>query len=232
MNIDSKGRAFPLLTQEALAAMELLGTPIFVYDFGTGHIIWSNATALQFWNAESGQELGQRELGPYSDSTRMRLADHLASFRNGEVVTESWTFYPKGAAVPTISRCRGISLEGSSEAMLVEIQVLSRAELPLPELWAIEALRHSSLMISMFSEAGEVLMRNPAAQTQFGALDRANSSGADLFRTMFADPGACQLLIDDARATGLVAARTAQMAIEGLPIHALQLSLITDPANG
>ncbi len=224
--------AFPLLTPDALAAMALLGSPIYMYNFESEHVEWSNDAALRFWNAESADELTSRELTPYSDSTRLRLADYQERFRQGEIVTESWTFYPKGAATPTISRCRGVSLSGCAEAMMVEIQVLSRTELPLAELRSIEALRHTSLMVSMFSETGEVLMRNPAAQACFAELERSKAPEADMFAAMFADPQDCRQLLDNATATGNTTARSATMAIEGLPVHAVQLSLLTDPADG
>lgn len=222
---------FPVLTPDALAAMELLGTPVYVYDFASEHIAWSNSSALQFWNAESAEELVSRELTPYSESTRLRLADYQACFREGKSVTESWTFYPRGIATPTISRCRGVRLEGGGEAMMVEIQALSEASLPVTELRAIEALRHTSLMVSMFSETGEVLMRNPTAQAFFGEFDKAHKPGANLFHAMFADPNDAQLLLSDTMETGREAVRTAPIAVNGLPIHALQMILLTDPVN-
>ena len=223
---------FPLFTPEALAAMALLGCPIYIYNFETERVAWANAEALRFWNAETASELISRELTPYSDSTQLRLAEYRDSFRKGKVVTESWTFYPKGAATPTISRCRGVSLEGCPEAMMVEIQILSRAELPSAELRSIEVLRHTSLMASMFSETGEVLMRNPAAQACFAEMESSRSPQDDMFSAMFADPLDCQQLLGNAAATGNTTARSATMAIEGLPVHALQLSLLTDPADG
>lgn len=226
--------AFPLVTRDGLAALELLEVPVYVYDFGTEHIAWSNRAALKFWNAETAEELLNRELTPYSDATRLRLSDYLATFRRGETVTESWTLYPKGVATPTMSRCRGVRLDGGGEAMLVEIQVLTPAELPVNELRAIEALRHTSLMISLFAASGEVLIRNPAAQDLFGKLDNdpPQSAGGDRFGAMFADPADARLLLADAAEQGGTAIRTATMAIEGLPVHAVHLSLVTDPANG
>lgn len=223
---------FPKLSQDALQGMELLGFPIYVYDFRTEHILWSNQAALQFWNAESAEELVARDLTPYSDATRFRLTEYLESFRKGEKREESWTLYPKGIPTPTLSRCRGVSLDGSAEAMLVEIQQLTLADLPVAELRAIEALRHTPVMISLFSQAGKVLMRNPAAQAFYCDMDQSSDASADLFSAMFSDPHDCQMLLQQAQKTRRPAIRSVTMSAAECPVHAVQLSLVSDPVSG
>lgn len=225
------GGAFPLLDEAALRTLELLGFPLYIYDFETQRICWSNAASRGFWDAESQDELRERVLTPYSASTQTRLAVYRDAFARGEDRVESWTFYPRGQATPALCRCSGVSMAGHPEAMLVEIQSLSPITLPVSELRAIEALRHTPLNISLFSESGQVLMRNPAAMACFRNLDESLPQEADHLRAMFAEPEVFELLMADARETH-VASRRATMAVEGWPVHNVQLSMVSDPATG
>lgn len=223
--------AFPYLGSQALDALGLLGSPIYIYSFVTQRICWANRRAGQFWNASSVVELYDRDLGPVSISTATRLADYRDVFRRGDDRTESWTFYPKGEAISALCRCSGVRIDGHDEAMLVEIQTLKPVELPESELRSLEALRHTPLMISLFTPAGEVLMRNPAALAKFGEFDRALPPGTDHFRAMFARAEDCERLLADAAETRR-AHRSAAIAVRRWPVHAIQLSLVTDPATG
>lgn len=225
------GTTYPHLDSVALSTLTLLGSPLYIYSFVTERVCWSNDSGRKFWNATSEEDLHNRLLTPFSTSTEIRLAEYRKAFQRGEDRLESWTFYPKGQAASALCRIRGVSLDGHAEAMLVEIHSLPSVELPASELRAIEALRHTSLMITLFSERGEVLMRNPAALACFGTFDQAQPAGADHFRAMFAEPADAELILQDAREHG-IARRTATMAIADWPVHGLQLSLVSDPATG
>lgn len=224
-------QAFPFLGSEALRALGLLSTPLYIYSFETQHFCWSNERARSFWNAPSEAELHNRTLTPYSESTSIRLIAYLEAFRRGEDRVESWVFYPKGVATSALCRCSGVSLEGHDEAMLVEIRDLSGANLPQGELRAIEALRHTPLKISLFSAEGRVLMRNPSAVDTFGGLDESLPEDDDHFRAMFADPRIADELLDDARRDG-VSRRIAAISLPGSPVHNIQITPTTDPATG
>eukprot|EP01042_Synura_sphagnicola_P021770 gene21770-27708_t len=171
MQLETKPR-FEQLAPEALAGFEMLGFPIYIYSFMPGRICSSNAAARVFWHAASAEDLGARHLDPVRPSTRTRLDSYRASFARGDVRMENWTYYPKGLAVTAMARCTGVSIAGHDEAMLVEINALLPEALPANELRAIEALRHTPLMITLFAENGQVLMRNPAAERCFGDLDQ------------------------------------------------------------
>ena len=225
------GRPFRRLAPDALAGFELLGFPIYIYSFVTGRIAWSNAAAREFWHAPSAEELLARDLDPVSPSTRTRLDSYRVAFARGDVRMENWTYYPKGRAVTALARCTGVSIAGHDEAMLVEINALPFEALPANELRAIEALRHTPLMISLFGENGEVLMRNPAAERCFGALDRELGSEGDHFSAMFADPADAAALRDLAGADE-PARRWCPIAGEDATVHAVQASLVNDPATG
>lgn len=233
MDEDWSGQSgpFPLLDEASLAAYALLGTPVYVYSFVTQRICWSNQSALAFWNADSADELYGRDLGPESTATTIRLAEYRETFRHDGRRTENWTFYPRGTPTTALCHCRGVSLVGHVQAMLVEIHATLASELPATDLRAIEAMHHIPMMITLFSVEGRVLMRNPRALELFGEFDRGLASGADHFKAMFANSAEAEALLQYASRDG-VARGTATMELTGWPIHSLRLSLVTDPVSG
>lgn len=215
-------------------AFEMLETPIYIYGFSKQRILWANHSALQFWDAGSLAELQERKLTPYSQSTKRRLKYFLAAFHRGEQRAESWTYYPKGIAVSAFARCRGVSLAGEKEAMLVEIQSLDPASMPDYELRAIEALRHTPVMVSMIDDDGAVLLRNPAATDFLLREDRSDgsdSNGIEDLRKTFAESADFEWLLKQARDAG-EASRTVRMAKPYATFHSVQLTRINDPATG
>lgn len=221
---------FPHLEPQILEAYSLLGSPLYIYSFKTQRICWANRPAMAFWDSTSEEELLSRPLTPYSDSTRIRLADYLEAFGKGEIRHESWTFFPKGKATAAMCRCSGVSLDDHVHAMLVEIDARLNTELPFADLRSLEVLRHTPLMISLFSEEGAVLTQNPAATASFGQLVAGSAEGEDCFGRMFADPVTATGILAEAREKGSVKV-TATMALENAPVHSLQVSFVSDPVT-
>lgn len=221
---------FPYLNAQTLEAYSLLGCPLYIYSFETQRICWANRPAMGFWDATSEEELLARTLTPYSDSTRTRLADYQGVFGKGEIRHESWTFYPKGKATAAMCRCRGVSVQGHSQAMLVEIETRPDTELPSADLRSLEALRHTRLMISLFTEEGSLLTHNPAATRTFSHLATSKDGSNDCFWTMFADPEGIASLLPKAREQGGMKT-TAVMALPDAPIHSVDISFVSDPVT-
>lgn len=183
------------------------------------------------WNAGSEQELLNRPLTPYSPAVATRLDEYRHAFRNGEERFESWTVFPKGVATSTRCRFTGVAVEGHPEAMLVEVQSFTGFNIPPEETRALEALRHTPLMITLFSQSGDVLMRNPAALAKFGDLDRSLPAGADHFRAMFASAADYEALLAGA-VQNVPQRRDAIMALPGGPMHTVHATLVADPVTG
>ena len=188
-------------------------------------------SAVEFWNASTEQELLERNLTPYSPSTEARLDEYRQAFDNGKDRFERWTLYPKGVPTSVLCRFSGIAMTGHPHAMLVEVLPFSRVELLDSELRALEALRHTSLMISLFSNSGRVLMRNPGAAACFRELDKALPAEADHLAAMFANSSDLEILIGKAEQE-ITGRHDAVMALEGSPIHAINLMLVSDPVTG
>lgn len=231
MEEDCENTGFPHLDVVGLGALSLLGTAIYIYSFETQSVCWANRAALTLWNAESTEELYARQLSPFSQSTTLRLENYRLAFARGEDRWDTWTLYPRGQSRAVLCRCSGVSLHGHAHAMLVECNVDAESHVSGTELRSIEALRHTPLKITMFAQSGEVLMRNPTATALFEDFDRSLAPGTDHLQTMFADQSDYDELIALARRVPAARVR-AVLRLPGSPIHALNLSVVTDPMTG
>lgn len=183
---------FFCLDDRSLQVLELLEAPVHIYSFSTKRIVWANRAGLKFWSAESLPELQAHDLLPFSTSASACPEAYLAAFRRGEHRMESWTLYPNGMAVAAGVHCRGVSLAGHDEAMLLEIRAQEPIDMPACELRAIEALRQFPGMVSMVGDDGAALLRNPGA---LAFLSRCNDG----------EPGAAIFADDTARQNFLAA---------------------------
>lgn len=224
-------KVFPFLSDEALRALSLLGNPIHIYCFNTRRICWANEAGLKMWNATSLEELSTRELTPFSPAAETRLEEYRHAFRKGEDRNEGWTLFPKGVATTFRCLARGVSIEGHPEAMLSEVVSLEPVEIPPAELRALEALRHTPLMISLFAQDGKVLMRNPAATACFRDIDRNLPQDADHFAAMFASEADHAAFLDNP-VKDVPIRRDAVMALPNSPVHTLHVTPVSDPVTG
>lgn len=161
--------------------LQELTTAVWVYDFDSGRIIWSNRAALELWNAASHDELAERDLvSNMAPKVVEKLAQYREDFRKHDATfAESWTLYPHSLPRRIDVDCSGYLLEDGRIAMLVQARPGSA---PAPDsLRAVEALNHTNVMISLFERGGGRLYCNPAARTVFGGAEPA-------FRDRFEDP--------------------------------------------
>lgn len=202
-----------------------------IYCFATQRICYANWRSLEFWDADNAEELYARALTPHNHATEARLAEYLDAFERGENRHETWTFYPKGIAIAKMCHCRGVAIDGHAKGMLVEIEAPSQSDLPSEELRALEALRLTPLMISLYSKDGRVLMRNPAALDRFRSLDASLPESSDKFRATFDEADVAEAVMNETL-TDHVVWKTARIAVAGRPIHRLQVLAVKDPATG
>ena len=141
--------------------------PIWVFDVDTAHIVWANEAAEELWEAESLEELLDRDLsGDMSSSVRERLLQYLDQFRNGAMFDESWTLYPNGKPKTIKCRFRGcIKIDGAM-AMLCEAREIKEQSHEV--LRGSQALLYTGAMVSTYDKNGRCLYANPAALRAFG----------------------------------------------------------------
>ncbi len=152
---------------EILSAFNRLSTAIWVFDIDDHKIWWGNEAALEFWEAESVPVLIARDFSSDSVSVRQRLEDIFSNTSQGERVEENWTLYPSGTPKMVIVTFTPILIENGKRAVLIEASPQIREELDHRAKRILEAVRHTSLMISTFGNDGKLLAQNPSAATVY-----------------------------------------------------------------
>ena len=147
-----------------LKAFDLLQNPIWIFDIEDWQIRWANQASLYLWNASTRQQLASHNFRDMlSEFTRIRLQSYLLQFEQGQTLSEQWTFYPGGEPVSVGCRCSGIRMDSGRLAILVEGKVETAHQIEPETLRSIEAIRHTTLMVSLYTLEGVPLLQNPAA---------------------------------------------------------------------
>ncbi|MEG4204773.1 diguanylate cyclase [Microcoleus sp. Pol7_A1] len=215
-----------------LRAFELLQNPIWIFDIEHLQMWWANQASLYLWNASSQQELASRNFSDVSESTRIRLQTYLQQFKQGKTLSEQWTFYPGGQPVSVRCRCSGIGIESGRLAMLVEGTVESAHQMEPEILRSIEALRHTTLMVSLYTLEGLPLLENPAALRCYGDALHPRSASDNAFLSHFVDPQVGERAMG-VQGYGEVSITEAQViTLAGIRWHRIDVRCTKDPVTG
>lgn len=106
------------LDERLLTAMDVLHTPIWVYDIQRHHIYWANDSALGLWEASSLSELQSRDFSAdMAAAIDLLLQRYLGDFQQDRSYNEWWTLSPKGVKKQVYLRLSGIQLAGRQMMM-------------------------------------------------------------------------------------------------------------------
>lgn len=215
-----------------LQVLNLLQNPIWIFDIKRLQMRWANRASLHLWNATSLDDLLSRNFKDVSESTQIRLQTYLRQFEQGQTLIEQWTFYPEGQPISIPCRCSGIEIEPGHLAMLVEGLVDSSQQVDQDTLRSIEALRHTSVMISLYTLEGVAVLRNPAALRCYGETTRVDGTQKNEFLSRFVEPEVRQQA-DRALDQGQVFSIETQVhTLAGIRWHGLDARLTNDPVTG
>lgn len=173
---DPTSPRLPRVRSEAFADLK---RPVWILDTERMRKHFANAAALELWGVEPGEEeeFFQRDFTPHSNAVRERLANTIRRAAQGDTVVERWTFYPRKQPFNVDALISAVILENGHLGLLMEVEHRSPQS---DELRAAEALRHTSVHVSLFDADGVVTYRNPAASSSFPGESRR-------FVEMFAD---------------------------------------------
>jgi diguanylate cyclase (GGDEF)-like protein len=178
-----------------------LDTGIWIFDVDHKRVLWANRKAQEISGAATLEELRSRDMGAdMSHSVEQRLRQYQQDFCKHDVsFSEIWTLYPKGKAEVLQVVMSGIRLKDGRMALLCEGRPHHEQQ---PEtLRSAEALMHTTVMISLFSEEGLPLYRNTASRAACIGLETE-------FERQFVDPSEARRLLERVereRSTGVVA---------------------------
>ncbi len=199
-----------------------LRRPVWLYDPHTSRGVYANAPALVLWGAETLEELLARDFSVLSPAVKVRTDRLVALTAGGGEVSERWTFYPNGQPVTVQASISAFRMDDGREVLLFEA---APTEVDAGERRAVEALRHTSAIITLFDRDGGRLFANPAAYGAYGSDDVE-------FAVRFADPVAGQAMFAAAVAGQGMAGIYPIVANDGARWHHMDARPVIDPVTG
>lgn len=143
-----------------------LRRPVWLYDPHTSRGVYANPPALALWGAETLEELLARDFSVLSPAVKVRTDRLVALTADGGEVSERWTFYPNGQPFTVQASISAFSMDDGRQVLLFEA---APTEVDAGERRAVEALRHTSAVITLFDRDGGRLFANPAAYAAYGS---------------------------------------------------------------
>jgi len=205
-----------------MRAWDSLRRPIWLFDPVGLRGVYANDAALILWGAQSREELLARDFSQLSPAVLARTERLARATADGETVDEQWTFYPGGVPVTVQATISTYRLDDGRPVLLFEA---APAEVKAGERRAVEALRHTSTLITLFDADGAAVFANPAA---FAAYDQTEHP----FLARFTDPARGQALFAQASGGTIAADLCEVMTAKGPRWHQLDARPVLDPVTG
>ena len=214
-----------LFSQKDFEIFEHLPHPIWVFDIDKEAMWWANQHAVKLWNATSLERLIERDFSDTSEATKERLANYRRKFQKGETLVEQWTFYPKGQPCVVVCTCSGVHIEDGRIALLIEGRPISVTDIEPNTLRCVEALHHTSLVISIYSLHGELLFQNPASSRTF-------KPELKHFTQRFAEEELARSIWERVSEGQFVSLEAQVHTTKGIRWHGIDCKLTRDPVKG
>jgi diguanylate cyclase (GGDEF)-like protein/PAS domain S-box-containing protein len=167
-----------------------------------------------------------------SESTRIRWQSNLQQFEQGKTFCEQWTFYPGGEPVSVRCRCSGIRIDSGRLAMLVEGTVETADRIEPETLRSIEALRHTTLMVSLYTLEGVPLLQNPAAWRCYGDMQPPHSATDNAFVSRFVDSQVGERAMAVLKSGEVFSTDAQVITLAGIRWHGMDVRCTNDPVTG
>jgi CheY-like chemotaxis protein len=203
-------------------AWDRLRRPVWMFDPHELKGVYANRAALALWGAEGLEELLSRDFSQLSPAVLARTARLARETADGRELSERWTFYPNGEPVTVQAMISTFRMPDGRSVLLFEA---TPTEVEAGERRAVEALRNTATLITLFDEAGRPVFANPAAFAAYGSSEHP-------FERRFAEPERAQPLL--ARCLeGEPAVELCRVVTDhGLRWHQMDLRPVLDPVTG
>ena len=210
------------IIQQTWAAWDRLRRPIWMFDPVALKGVYANPAALVLWGATSLDELLARDFTAISQTVRARTDRLARATAAGDEISERWTFYPHGRPVTVQATISSFDWGGPEPVLLFEA---SPVDAEPEERRALEALRHTSSLITTFGDDGRALFSNPAAFAAYGRADLP-------FGSRFVDADAGQAITTRALGGEAVTFLGEVVTAQGRRWHHLDARPGLDPVTG
>lgn len=227
-----------IYTCEALAPLDAVPTPLWVVEIDSLHRWWANRAALAYWRASSNEELRARNATAFiSEASKRHAQSYRGRLERGEPIHERWTFYPDGGGpAEIVIRLTALWIRDGEDAperlaMLCEGRPVESDAADAALRRSAEALRHVGELVTLYSDAGAPVLRNPAAEQAFG--DVAESpAGVDGFAASFVDPSVPAAARATLASGQTYAADALVRTRAGERWHGVEVRRVIDPVSG
>lgn len=124
---------------------------------------WANSAGLNFWKAESVEDLRLRDFKDDSLAVVERLHGLAAALVPGETSQESWAYFPRGEPVNVLADHTFVTVENNSQAALIRVTQYLDSDAEKQNIRLVEAARHTRVMVSSYTAEGKLIAENPAS---------------------------------------------------------------------
>ncbi|MFK7994458.1 MAG: putative bifunctional diguanylate cyclase/phosphodiesterase [Granulosicoccus sp.] len=209
-----------------LQIMSIITVPLYLFDADAIKIVWANAHAIDYWEADSLTELCHRDMESNITATaRLRLFQiKQECFGTDHSIVERWTVYPKSKPKSADFRISAYRALNGRELLLMHIQNVHSAT-DSETAFRTTALMHTSTMISAFDKDLKLVYCNSAARESIPEEVTCAQQRLVNVRDL-------QLLTDQLREDDRCDAQIQIHTRQGIRWHSVHVQRCINPTNG
>ncbi len=224
---DSSGNEpYTVAKDSRLNHLSFLRAPVWIFDVDNLRIAWANQSGLDFWNADSLDDLRNRDMSEgMSTSVHQRLLQYQNDCnRNNQSFDEHWTVYPKDKPQTAEVVFSPYTLEDGRPALMIHL-LYENDEADSDTLHSTQALLHTSAMISLYGSDFELIYSNPAARS-VAAREQMSLTEQLVNRTDI------DIIKQELQETGTSDMECLVCTSSGLAWHSMNFQISPDPVTG
>lgn len=204
--------------------------PSWIFDLTQHKIIWGNSKACAFWQASSLRDLLNRDFSTDSIVVRRRLSEIYDS-RTLDAAEETWTVYPNGTPVTVKLHLRPVAQRTHVRALVITLARRLDLDLEPDALRLLEASRHTSSMVSLYSMDGVLVTQN-SASSAYVARHKLKRGAEFRLANYFDDSGAVHDIVKALKEGRVYQADLDVSGAFGLRNHSVTVQGCLDPVTG
>ena len=135
---------------------------IWIYDIDHYHIYWANQAALKMWQADSLEELINRDFKPgTSDAVQHTLRNYQKEFEQQKTISRMWQYNPKGVKKEAFCQMSSFKFDDGRIGLLCEALE--------PHLLGNSFNQNSVVLLSNYDLMGNFISGNPPFVQKFSS---------------------------------------------------------------
>lgn len=216
---------------DELRLYELIPTVVWIFDLDKHGWWWGNEAAVKFWGLNSVDELIHKDLSDDTQGARDRTAQTFELAAKNGLSIDPWTTYPNGKAKTLYMMHRAV-LVGPERHRAIIAYIHEEVELgETPEnLLLVEAMRYTTVLVSIFTFTGDIVIENPAATDAYKHIvPQLLTSEQSAFTARFANPEEGKRRLHDAIDKKVGRWTHMMQTSDGLRQHTLDIRITRHP---